>query len=106
MSPLFSGLSGVHRNDVVFEKKQFISSMQANFRGMYWRMRFGALMQREDAKQTIRLACRALEVVALDFFTKSGCRINNGLSTLPDDLLCTVPIPTDVRLSGNGIMAQ
>ena len=71
MSPLFSGLSGVHRNDVVFEKKQFISSMQANFRGMYWRMRFGALMQREDAKQTIRQASRALEVVALDFFAKS-----------------------------------
>jgi hypothetical protein len=54
VSPLFSGLSGVHRNDVVFEKKQFISSMQATFRGMYWQMRFGALMQREDEKQTIR----------------------------------------------------
>ena len=103
MSPLFSGLSGVLRNDVVFEKKQFISSMQATF--MYW-MRFGALMQREDAKQTIRLASRALEVVALDFFTKSGWRSNNRLSTLPDDLLCTVPIPMDVGLSGNGLMAQ
>ena len=50
MSPLFSGLSGVLRNDVVSEKKQFISSMQATFRGMYW-MRFWASLQHEDARK-------------------------------------------------------
>jgi hypothetical protein len=37
---------------------------------------FLALLPRQDAKETIQLASRAQEVVALDVFTESGWRSN------------------------------
>jgi len=42
-------------------------------------MFFLALLQCEDTKETIILVSRALEVVALDFFAKSGWVSNNRL---------------------------
>ena len=62
------------RNDLIFEKKIFT----AIFRGAYW-LRFWSLLQREDTRKTVCLASKALEVVALDIFSKNGWRSNNRL---------------------------
>lgn len=66
------------RNEVVFEKKRYTSFMQAVFRGAYW-LQFWSLLQREGAKETVRSASKALEIVALDIFAKNGWRSNNRL---------------------------
>ncbi|RCV10732.1 hypothetical protein SETIT_2G132300v2, partial [Setaria italica] len=65
------------RNDLVFEKKRF-TSFHAVFRGAYW-LRFWSLLQREESRETICSASKALEIVALDIFAKNGWRSNNRL---------------------------
>uniref|UniRef100_K4AMC8 Uncharacterized protein n=1 Tax=Setaria italica TaxID=4555 RepID=K4AMC8_SETIT len=52
--------------------------MLAVLRGAYW-MRFWSLLQRGDRRETVRLASKALEIVALDIFGKNGWRSNNKL---------------------------
>nr|TKV94280.1 hypothetical protein SEVIR_9G283600v2 [Setaria viridis] len=54
------------------------SPLKAVFRGAYW-LRFWSLLQRRDTKETVRLASKALEVVALDIFAKNVWRSNNRL---------------------------
>jgi hypothetical protein len=60
------------RKDIIFEKK-FTSFMQAVFKGAYclW---FLSLLQCED---TIRMASKVLEIIALDIFAKNEWRSNN-----------------------------
>lgn len=55
--------------------------MQAVFRGAYC-LRFCSLLQRKDTREIVRLASKALAVVALDIFVKNGWRSNNRLNLL------------------------
>jgi hypothetical protein len=52
--------------------------MQIVFREAYW-LRFWSLLQREDAKEGVRAASKALEVISLDIFVKNGWKSNNRL---------------------------
>lgn len=61
-------------NDIVFEKKQNISFMQAIFRGAHW-LQFWVQQQHEDKRGTFRSASRALGVIAVDVFATNGCEV-------------------------------
>ncbi|RCV20933.1 hypothetical protein SETIT_4G097800v2 [Setaria italica] len=65
-------------NDMIFEKKRFTSFMQTVLRGAYW-LRYWSVLQRKDTRETIRMASKALKVIALDIFAKNGWRSNNKL---------------------------
>lgn len=65
------------RNDIVFEKK-YLSFLHVIFRGVYW-LQFWALLQREDVRETFRLASKVFEVIALDIFAESKSNSNNRL---------------------------
>ena len=66
------------RNDLIFEKKQVTSFMQVIFRGAYW-LRFSSLLQPKELRVTVRLASKALEVIALDIFAKNSWRSNKRI---------------------------
>jgi RsiW-degrading membrane proteinase PrsW (M82 family) len=54
------------RNDVIFNKMKTNSIMQVIFRGAYWLRSWSQLQRDEQAKVTLTLLSKKLEIVALD----------------------------------------
>jgi hypothetical protein len=59
---------------MVFEEKNFTSFMQVIFRGTYW-LWFWSLLRREDKRDSIHTASKALDI----FARMDGKAINNRL---------------------------
>jgi hypothetical protein len=53
------------RNDIIFKKTEFNSLLQVIFRGVYWLRFWAQLQHKEQAKYTLIIMSRKLEVVAL-----------------------------------------
>jgi hypothetical protein len=68
------------RNDVVFLRSKPNSCLQVIFRSAYW-IRSWAILSKEKERECLNEGCRALEVLALEIFSKYGWtavrRINN-----------------------------
>jgi hypothetical protein len=54
------------RNDVIFMKIKTNSIMQVIFRGSYWLRSWAQLQRDEQAKDTLTLSSKKLEVIALE----------------------------------------
>jgi RsiW-degrading membrane proteinase PrsW (M82 family) len=54
------------RNDVIFKKLKTNSIMQVIFRGAYWLHSWAQLQRDEQAKDTLTLLSKKLEVIALE----------------------------------------
>jgi len=58
------------RNDVIFNKIKVNSILQVIFRGAYW-LRYWAQLQRdEQAKETLSLMSKKLEIIALQISSR------------------------------------
>lgn len=67
-----------YQNDITFDKQKHTTFMQVIFRGAYW-LRHWVLLQEEEEREPAYMTCRALEVVAMEFFAKHGWRFSNRL---------------------------
>jgi hypothetical protein len=54
------------QNDVIFKKMKTNSIMQVIFRGAYWLCSWAQLQRDEQAKDTLTLLSKKLEVIALE----------------------------------------
>ena len=54
------------RNDIVFNKSKSNSFLQVIFRGAYWLRFWGPLQRDEQAKDTLVLLSKKLEMIALE----------------------------------------
>jgi hypothetical protein len=61
----------ISRNDLVFNKTTMLTSLQVLFRMTHW-LRCWAFLHNEEAKNKINQACRCLETVAMQFYSKYG----------------------------------
>jgi hypothetical protein len=66
-------------NGVVFDKTLICSFMQIIYRGTHW-TRMWSLFQKEEKRSTLKDACRLLETLMMNIFTKHGWRFSNRLS--------------------------
>ena len=66
------------RNDIVFHKSQKQTCLRILFRATYL-ARTWMLLQKEEDKDTISTACRAMESTAMEIFTKNGWLFSNRL---------------------------
>ncbi|OQU85164.1 hypothetical protein SORBI_3004G183950 [Sorghum bicolor] len=69
-------LMGIAREErkIIFMGAQLLFGyfgVHAAFRETYW-LRFWVLLQREDAREMIRLASKSLEMSPLDIYAKNG----------------------------------
>jgi hypothetical protein len=58
------------RNDVIFKKLKTNSIMQVIFRGAYWLRSWAQLQRDEQAKDTLTLMSKKLEIIALEISNK------------------------------------
>jgi RsiW-degrading membrane proteinase PrsW (M82 family) len=58
------------RNDVIFKKLKTNSIMQVIFRGAYWLRSWAQLQRDEQAKDTLILLSKKLEVIVLEISNK------------------------------------
>jgi hypothetical protein len=61
----------ISRNDLVFNKSQYVSILQVVFRGVFW-IRSWAILSKDDGGNSLKAGGLLLESVALAFFHGSG----------------------------------
>jgi hypothetical protein len=61
----------VSRNDLVFQKSQYMSILQVIFRGAFW-IRSWSVLSKQEGRTILKDDCRALEVAAVELFHKFG----------------------------------
>jgi hypothetical protein len=61
----------ISRNDLVFNKSQYVSTLQVVFRGVFW-IRSWAILSKDDGRNSLKAGGLLLESVALAFFHGSG----------------------------------
>jgi hypothetical protein len=67
------------RNDIAFDKKSVLSYMQVIYKGTHW-TRTWLVFQKEAQRKALQNACRLLENVTMEIFTRHGWRFSNQLS--------------------------
>ena len=84
---MFTGLCALlwsiwlSKNDVVFYNTQKQTILRILFRATYL-TRTWAILQKVEDRDLIADACRALEVTAMDIFTRNGWQFSNRLCGL------------------------
>jgi hypothetical protein len=61
----------ISRNDLVFQKSQYMSILQVIFKGTCW-IKSWSVLSKQDGRTILNDGCCALEVAALELFHKSG----------------------------------
>ena len=74
---VFLWLIWLSRNDVVFHNNQKQTALQILFRATFL-TRTWAILQKEEDRDLIADACRALEVTVMDIFVRNGWRLVIG----------------------------
>ena len=75
---LIKSLQITNPYDIVFHKSQKQTCLRILFRATYL-ARTWMLLQKEEDKDTISTACRAMESTAMEIFTKNGWLFSNRL---------------------------
>jgi hypothetical protein len=61
----------ISRNDLIFNKSQYISILQVIFRGVFW-IRSWVVLSKQEGRNILKVGCLMLESVALPFFHGSS----------------------------------
>jgi hypothetical protein len=64
----------ISRNELVFNKSQYVSILQVIFRGVFW-IRSWAILSNDDGRNNLKAGGLLLESVALAFFHGPGWSI-------------------------------
>jgi hypothetical protein len=70
----------ISRNDLFFQKSQYMFILQVIFRGTFW-IRSWSVLSKQEGRTILKDGCRALEVAALELFHKFGWNALNVLIT-------------------------